>query len=126
MLIFSVNIYLFHFLLNHSIFQNFQAFKKERELSRSYKKWQINSFTETSGSRVEFPHYTDLIQVTNTIMYNRPEMSYSQTLTDSSKSQVDDPQDTSKPTSCHAKTSSFSSHKSNDSISSNHSFAFPM
>ncbi|KAJ1377747.1 hypothetical protein SESBI_48572 [Sesbania bispinosa] len=112
-----------------------EAFRKEREFSRSFKNWQINSFLGTIGSRVEFPHCADCLQVTNTNM-SRPEMSDSQSLTGSGKRQVDNPQETSSsaigpqsgPISYTSPTtiSSCASHKSNDSISSTHSFAFPI
>ncbi|WJX67497.1 hypothetical protein P8452_51958 [Trifolium repens] len=109
-----------------------EAFKRERNISRYFENLQRNSFLGTSGSKVEFPHYTDSVQLTDTNMY-RPDISYLQRLTASSgERQVDYPQQTSNtlsgPHSCigHAKTFSIASHQSNDSIGSANSFAFPI
>ncbi|XP_045816749.1 uncharacterized protein LOC123909865 [Trifolium pratense] len=106
-----------------------EAFKRERNISRCVENLQRNSFLGTSGSKVEFPHSTDSVQVTDTNFY-RPDISYLQSLTASSRErQVDYPQETlSGPHSCigHANTFSIASHKSNDSIGSSNSFAFPI
>lgn len=107
-----------------------EAFERERNFSRSFENWQ-----RTSGSRVEFPHSRECLHVTDSNMY-RPDISYLQSITSSDNKQVDDHQDTSNSASdsqfgqssctCHAKTSSIASHRSNDSISSAHSFSFPV
>ncbi|GAU47620.1 hypothetical protein TSUD_280980 [Trifolium subterraneum] len=43
-----------------------EAFKRERNISRCFENLQRNSFTGTSGSKVEFPNCTDCVQVTDT------------------------------------------------------------
>ncbi|XP_020234495.1 uncharacterized protein LOC109814469 [Cajanus cajan] len=112
-----------------------QALKKEAEFSGSFKNWQINSLSGTVGSRAEFPSCADSVQVADTIMCG-PEMVNSQSPNGSGKRQENDPEGTcsypigplSGPTSvaAPATTSSSASHHSNDSISSTHSFAFPI
>ncbi|KAK7328464.1 hypothetical protein VNO77_22571 [Canavalia gladiata] len=112
-----------------------EVLRKEAEFSPSFKNWQINSYLGTVGSRVEFPHCAGCLQVTDTSM-SRPEMGNSKSLTESSKRQLDFPQEIcscsvnplSGSTSYAAPgtTSSSASHHSNDSISSTHSFAFPI
>ncbi|KAK7411305.1 hypothetical protein VNO78_02738 [Psophocarpus tetragonolobus] len=114
-----------------------EALTKESEFSRSFKNWQINSFLGTIGSRVEFPSCADCVQVADTIMC-RSEKSNSQSPAGSGKRQENDPQETCScavgplsggPTphaAAPATTSSSASHRSNDSISSTHSFAFPI
>lgn len=84
---------------------------------------------------MEFPHSRECLQVTDSNMY-KPDISYLQSITSSDNKQVDDHQETSNSASdsqsdqtsctCHAKTSSIASHQSNDSISSSHSFSFPV
>ncbi|BAT79821.1 uncharacterized protein HKW66_Vig0086250 [Vigna angularis] len=113
-----------------------EAIATEADFSRSLKNWQINSFLGTVGRRVEFPCCADCVQVADTIMC-RSEMCNSQSPTGSGKRQDNDPQETcfcaegplsGGPTSyaAPATTSSNASHHSNDSISSTHSFAFPI
>ncbi|TKY73272.1 hypothetical protein E2542_SST02024 [Spatholobus suberectus] len=113
-----------------------EALRKEAEFSGSFKNWQINSFLDTIGSRVEFRSCADCVQVTNSIMCI-PEMGNSQNPTGSDKIQENYPQETCScavgplpggPTSyaCSCNTSSSASHHSNDSIGSTHSFSFPI
>ncbi|RDX81394.1 hypothetical protein CR513_37937, partial [Mucuna pruriens] len=112
-----------------------EALTKEAEFSRSFKNWQINSFLGTIGSKVEFPSCADCVQVTDTIIC-RPEMGNSHSPSGSGKRQENDPQETcscavgplpgSTSYVAPATTSSSASHHSNDSISSTHSFAFPI
>lgn len=122
--------FLNHFFLNIS-----QAFRKETDFSRSFKNWQINSFLAAIGSKVEFPHCAECPQVTQESM-SRTETSNAHSITGSGKRQVDYPHETSSialasqsgptPHTAPATTSHNASHKSNDSMSSTHSFAFPM
>ncbi|KAG5019965.1 hypothetical protein GLYMA_06G206200v4 [Glycine max] len=109
-----------------------EALTKEAEFSRSFKNWQINSFLGTIGSRVEFPSCSDCVQVADTIMC-RSEIANSHSPSGSGKRQENDPQETTcscdvgpSPYAAPATTSSSASHHSNDSISSTHSFAFPI
>ncbi|CAJ1975485.1 unnamed protein product [Sphenostylis stenocarpa] len=111
-----------------------EALTKEAYVSRSLKNWQINSFLGTVGSRVEFPCCADCVQVADTIMC-RSAISNSQSPTGLGKRQENDPPETcscavgpqsSGPTSYAAPATSSASHHSNDSISSTHSFAFPI
>ncbi|KAK7354352.1 hypothetical protein VNO80_19812 [Phaseolus coccineus] len=113
-----------------------EALATETDFSRSLKNWQKNSFLGTVGSRVEFPCCADCVQVADTIMC-KSEMYNSQSPKGSGKRQENDPQGTCScaegplsggPTSyaAPATTSSNVSHHSNDSISSTHSFAFPI
>ena len=117
-----------------------QVFRKDAEFSRSFKNWQLNSYLGTTDSRVEFPHCACAYcaQFTNTTSMSGPEiLGNSQSIIGSGKRQVDYPEEfyscASGPlsgpisyTGPAATSSSTSHHQSNDSISSTHSFAFPM
>ncbi|XP_058751164.1 uncharacterized protein LOC131624225 [Vicia villosa] len=113
-----------------------EAFKRERNLTRSFENWQGNSILGSSGSCVEFPHCRNCLQVNDRNMY-RPDMNYLQSLTTiSEQRKVDysreisnnalESQSGSTPCICHAKNSSIVSHQSNDSIGSANSFSFPI
>ncbi|KAL2340691.1 hypothetical protein Fmac_008631 [Flemingia macrophylla] len=112
-----------------------EALRKEAEFSGSFKNWQINSLLGPVGRSVEFPSCADSVQNADTIMC-RPEMVNSQSPKGSDKRRENDSQETCSylvgplpgPISfaAPATTSSSASHHSNDSISSTHSFAFPI
>ncbi|KAL5098517.1 hypothetical protein RYX36_002844 [Vicia faba] len=114
-----------------------EAFKRERNLTRSFENRQRNSILGTSGSRVEFPpHCRKCLQVNDRNVY-RPDISYLQSLTTiSEQRKVDcseeisnnalESQSGSTPCISHAKNSSIASHQSNGSIGSANSFSFPI
>ncbi|CAK8532228.1 unnamed protein product [Lathyrus sativus] len=108
-----------------------EAFKRERNLTRSFENWQRNSILGTSGSRAGFPpHCRNCLQMNDINMY-RPDISYLQSLaTISEQRKIDYSQEISNNVSesqsgstqciCHAKNSSI------DSIGSANSFSFPI